>query len=992
MKKNINVRNRQSFIILCLLIFMLLTLSIRATPTIEKYGLPDKPWEEKFGNHRTVLNIENPNEVIRLKYLWRRHDKNPEARHLMILNKDSGEKIKNILRININNEVCDILFGPVKEKGTYYFYYLPYLPEEDAYHAGKYLEREDEPDKEWLTKNNLSEENINLSNIKQARVLEIQARNEFHSFFPMEVIATDNEVKQYKEKYNDSYLIFPEDRSRPIRMLDALPAIWLQDEPSTVFKGTAQRNEYYTFQVGVFASNILLENLQINFSDLRNRNGELIPSSLITCFNTHGIDINGKSFTKIVNVPQGKIQPLWVGIDISKNARPGIYEGIFTIRAKNQKEKQLKIELEILDNIIEDRGDSELWRHSRLRWLNSTIGIDDEPVRPFTDLELNDREISCLGRKVILDEYGLPLKVSSWGNEILASSVKFLIESNNKIIQLSAKDFSFTEIKNGIISWEAISENDELSLSCKGEMEFDGRMNYICNITAKKDIILQDIRIEIPYKKEIAKYMIGMGRMGGFTPSFHRSRWRKDEDSFWLGNQQGGIHCELRGGSYHGPLLNLYQPYPPSCWYNGESGGFWIDTKRESITAAAYSGYRAMKARENIKYEFALIITPVKKYNPNDQFNFRYAHTPYPSQKIIESGGNVMNVHHANEYNPFINYPFIANEKLKGLVEKWHEKNWKIKIYYTVRELSNHITEIWALRSLGFEVLADGPGGGYQWLQEHLVDHYTPQWYTHLGNGTVDAAILNSGESRWYNYYLEGLAWLLKEIDIDGLYLDDFSYDRRILKRVRKIMEKIKPDDCYIDVHSNTAFSKSPANQYLEIYPYIDRTWYGEGFNFDIMPSDFWFSEVSGIPFGVVNELLLHRSINNGRRGMVYAMAPRADWGMWQFWDQFEITESEMIGYWDSIVPIKTDKEGVFATLYLKNDQVLIVLGNWLNEPTNVCLEINWDMLGLKEEEVRMEIPEIKNYQKKGTVEIREAIPIEAKSDKFLIISKKISE
>ncbi len=514
-------------------------------------------------------------------------------------------------------------------------------------------------------------------------------------------------------------------------------------------------------------------------------------------------------------------------------------------------------------------------------------------------------------------------------------------------------------------------------------------MSYTINVFAKKAIHLQDIRLEIPYKKEMATYMIGMGRMGGYTPDFHKSRWRREEDSFWLGNTKGGIHCELRGGSYHGPLLNLYQPDHPSSWYNGVNGGFRLDTEDEVITATAYSGYRTMNPGDVVNYEFAFIITPVKAYNPNDQFNYRYVHTPHPGKEVVRNGGNVMNVHHANEYNPFINYPFIANDTLKGLVDKWHEKNWKVKIYYTVRELSNYLTEIWALRSLGFEVLSDGPGGGYQWLQEHLVDHYRYQWYTHIGDGTADAAILNSGESRWYNYYLEGLAWLLKEIDIDGLYLDDFSYDRRVLKRMRKIMEEVKPGECHIDVHSNNAFTRGPANQYLEIYPYIDRTWYGEGFNFDLMPADFWLSEVSGVPFGVVNELLLHRSVNKGRRGMVYAMAPRGDWGMWKFWKEFDIINSKMIGYWEDNAPVKTDNDKVKATAYVKDNEVLIVLGSWLTEPVIVNLDIDWEALGLRKSKVEIQIPKVNNYQEKGFQRIDDAIPLDAKGVKFLIVSEK---
>ena len=33
-----------------------------------------------------------------------------------------------------------------------------------------------------------------------------------------------------------------------------------------------------------------------------------------------------------------------------------------------------------------------------------------------------------------------------------------------------------------------------------------------------------------------------------------------------------------------------------------------------------------------------------------------------------------------------------------------------------LRELTNHVVEMWALRSLGHEVLAPGVGGGYPWL------------------------------------------------------------------------------------------------------------------------------------------------------------------------------------------------------------------------------------------------------------------------------------
>jgi len=291
------------------------------------------------------------------------------------------------------------------------------------------------------------------------------------------------------------------------------------------------------------------------------------------------------------------------------------------------------------------------------------------------------------------------------------------------------------------------------------------------------------------------------------------------------------------------------------------------------------------------------------------------------------------------------------------------------------------------LRSLGFEILADGNGGGYQWLCEHLVNNYTPQWYTHLGNGEVDAAILNSGESRWYNYYIEGLSWLVKNMDIDGLYLDDVSFDRRILKRMRKVMEMNKPG-CMIDLHSNTAFSLGSANQNLELFPYIDKTWFGEGFNFDLMPADFWLTEVSGIPFGVGNDILMHMAVNN-RRGMTFGMTHRGFVPMWKLWDEFGISDSKMVGYWEKNPIVTLDQKNVFATTYVRDGKTLISIGSWINEPVKVKMNVDWNRIGLKSSEVKIIAPEIQGYQKERSFKADDSFPIEAKGDLLLIISKK---
>ena len=973
----------KKYVFICLLFDCCLLFGQSVLP----YSVPSESWDERFGNHRAIITVDKPSDALNIDFLWRRHDRDPERRKMWIINAQTGEEVKNIYRVFLSQERCELVFGPVTQ-GDYYFYYLPYNPITDQYWAGDYYPPENAPDASWLSLHGLEQAKNKWKGVVKTKVKEIQARQQFHNFYPMEVVATSLEVENMLLKYKNDYLVFPEDRTLPIRMPDAIPLKWTQQIPAGDFRGSAQRNEYYCLQLGVYAAQKSLTDLSVSFSDLKDKSGNLIGAGRITCFNTGGTDCYGNPFTKRLTVPHKRIQPLWIGIDIDKETIPGEYTGTFTITTGNAGSTPVRVTVTVEEPVLADRGDGETWRHSRLRWLNSTLGIDDLPVAPYTEMKVENRTISCLGRDVTLNEYGFPEQISSWGNRLLSTPVQFVIETGNQPLTLPAKNLNITG-GAGIVKWESESEDKGFRITCRGEMEFDGRMSYKCTVVSKNDIHVQDIRLEIPYKQEYARYMMGMSRMGGYTPKTHLSRWTKVEDSFWLGNTGGGIQCELRGGSFHGPLLNLYQPSPPQSWFNGVNGGFRIDTDEstKTVTAGAFTGARSMKAGQSVDFEFALLITPVKETSMKSRFSDRYYHSPTPTEEAIKHGANIMNIHHANKYNPYINYPFIAQNELRGIVDEWHQKGWKVKIYYTVRELSNYLTEIWAIRSLGAEILPGGGGGGYQWLREHLVTDYTPQWYTHLGDGTVDAAILNSGESRWYNYYIEGLDWLMKNMDIDGLYLDDVSFDRRTLKRIRKVMDRHKPG-CLIDLHSNTAFSLGSANQNMELFPYVEHTWFGEGFNFDLFPAEFWLVEVSGIPFGVRNEMLRHMSINP-KRAMVFGMTDRTNTIIWQLWDEFGIVDSRMAGFWEERPAVSVNHKDVYATAFIKKDKTLVAIGSWVDAPVEISLDIDWEQLGLNPDKVTIEMPDVKGYQNFKNLTKDEKIALEAKSEVFIIINEK---
>ena len=986
-----------------LLIVSLLITSTFSSGQITKinYTCPEKPWSESYGNHRAVLEISKPSEVVSLDLVWRRHDVKPENKQFLIISAITGDTIPNIYRYEVNNECCKIAFGPVKVPGTYYFYYLPYAVQENwGFYSKDYLKPEKAPTAEWINRNGVNDV-TKWTKQQKAKPVSFQSRTPFDSFYPMELIPLLSEKKTLLTKFSGDYLIFPEDRAFPIHMKDEIPYKWAVKGPSGKFIGEACLNEYYAFQLGIFASKKELKNVKVEYSTLESKTDK-IPASALTCFNTGGIGPYGQPFEKQVNVSLGTVQPLWIGVDVPQKITAGLYKGTIRIIAENSATQTVQVTLKINDKILADRGDNEPWRHSRLRWLNSALGIDDQPVKSNEPIGyLGDRTYLIANKKLKMDRSGMPGSIRVSEAEILAHPLAFVVETKNGPEKFSLPE-DVTLLKNtpGAMSggWNSTSEN--FRISGVGIIESDGYINYKIHLKALNDVNVNDIRLEIPVNPEIAEYMMGMGLPGTIVPQNHVAKWKGPYDSFWIGNAQAGIWCELRGGTYNGPLLNLYHPAPPASWYNENKGGFKIEKDANETKGVVYSGKRDLKTGESLDFEWSMLITPVKPVNYRSQFTDRYYHNggkPMPTDADLACGVKIVNLHHANQYNPHINYPFIAVDSMKWFVQQLHKKGQKVKIYYTIRELTNYTTEIWALRSLGNEILGNGRGGGYTWLREHLIDGYMPQWYQHFPDKSPDASIVNApGDSRWYNYYIEGLAWLVRNVDIDGLYLDDVSYDRRTVKRIRKVLDNEKPG-CLLDLHSNTGFSKGPANQYTEYFPYIDKIWFGESFQYDKMPPENWLVEVSGIPFGLMGDML--QGGGNRWRGMVYGMTVRHPWTtegvtcdprpVWKIWDEFGIESATMKGYWEKDCPVRTDHPDINATVYEKKGVSLIAVASWNKQPVVFKFQFDWKALGIDPLKAVLFAPEIKDFQKETTFNPGDPIPVEPTKGWLLYLREK---
>jgi hypothetical protein len=489
--------------------------------------------------------------------------------------------------------------------------------------------------------------------------------------------------------------------------------------------------------------------------------------------------------------------------------------------------------------------------------------------------------------------------------------------------------------------------------------------------------------------------MVGLGRKGGRRPDAVVWKWDVNyhQEGVWLGTIHKGLQWVLRDDRYERPLnTNFYSNKPlilPLSWGNGGRGGIRIFNRGGDVIAENHCGPRTIKKGDILHFNIRFLITPFKTIDVRRHFNTRFVHKYVPVEQAQAWGGTVINVHHAHEINPYINYPFYNLAKQKNYIEKAHSRGIKVKLYNTIRELTYRAHELFAMRSLGHEIFNDGEGGGHTWLQEHLRSDYHSAWHATSVN---DAAILNKGTSRWTNYYIEGLNWLAKNQKIDGLYLDDIAFSRETVKRIVTVLNQHR-DVVVIDLHSANQYNPrdgfiNSIFLYMEHLPFISRLWFGEYFDYNENP-DYWLTEVSGIPFGLTGEML--EKGGHPYRGMVYGMTNRIyhdhdPRGLWKLFDSFDIAGSEMIGYWVGTSPVSTGNRNIPLTLYRHPDRVLMALGSWSPADSRVRLKIDWKALGLDPNRTVLSRPRIEGLQEHGILDHRRPVAVEANRGLILLL------
>ena len=94
-----------------------------------------------------------------------------------------------------------------------------------------------------------------------------------------------------------------------------------------------------------------------------------------------------------------------------------------------------------------------------------------------------------------------------------------------------------------------------------------------------------------------------------------------------------------------------------------------------------------------------------------------------------------------------------------------------------------------------------------------------------------------------------------------------------------------------------------------------------------------------------------------------------------------------MSGPWDPDPAIETDHHDVKATAYIKENRVLISIGNFSDDPHAVKLQIDWEKIGIDPDGAILTAPEIEDFQDGQQFKVTDKILVQPRKGYLLYLA-----
>jgi len=605
------------------------------------------------------------------------------------------------------------------------------------------------------------------------------------------------------------------------------------------------------------------------------------------------------------------------------------------------------------------------------RWFKSQAGISDEVPAPFTALQLDaaDEKLAVRpwGRSYEFGVGPFLCQIKSNGKNLLARPMRLIAQIAGDRVPWPAARPKRLDASPARVVIAQESSAGEVKLTIRAQVEYDGFVRFDWRLRAERIVALQELALEIPLHSSRAKYLYTWRSVrSGALKKDYASEFKP---IVWLGDEDRGLEwlCESDRN------WRLSEP-KKAVQVNARGGEVvlrltLIDTPTE------------IGPDTGLDYTFALQATPLKPMRKS-AWDYRIVRNPYygysldmPKETIngkpalkhfADKGARAMLV--LRWWDAFAyTSPLGHEEEFRALVQECHKYGIKVVPYVGGFVMSELAPESPAFRN------------------EMAVKPFIP-YPLNMPGLPGQMGFVACQRSCWQDWLVAGIARLMDEYDVDGVYLDSTTRPlpctntlhgcgyvrpdgtirgthpvfavRRLLKRIYTVVKQRKPDGI-VDLHVFDCMN-APALAFCTTYWNGEQLRRGPRFKPDALPLDRFRTEFMGHNWGVPADLLYYILGDNRQcwaLAILHDVPVRAEnlrdldteASLWTLREQFDVKNAEWLPYWRNGELVKIRPEGCYVSLYRHPaNGVLAYVSNLGKETAQVEMILDAPALGLK--------------------------------------------
>lgn len=597
-------------------------------------------------------------------------------------------------------------------------------------------------------------------------------------------------------------------------------------------------------------------------------------------------------------------------------------------------------------------------------WLGSATGVSRDVPPPWPPLrtrcESGRIHVACWGRDYAFDRTSIVHRVRSLARSLLAGPVRLTGRVNGRAVRWSHGTLDCLDHSPGQTVLLQTMRCGTLCLDAQIEVEFDGMVRFDWRIASAEPLIVDRLTVELPlcadsvrlFYQWRGKYNCGDDREMGVLR--RGTTWKGFRPYVWLGDEERGL---------------AWFAESDHCWLNANPDRV-IEIARDGervtlrlhlvskpvrlVTGAQVATDRRPLEVDALRYTFGLQATPVKPVE-TDAWDTRcfclQQNSPGVGGQLrlppalldrLDRAGvrTVVVFEHWTDWEA--HYVSPHKRALRAIVRRCHERGMQVLLYFGFL-LSEHAPEFPALG----ETAVVRPKTGWS------VFSYPPQ--------PVQVAWRVCQNSAWQDFVPHGVAHVMDEFGVDGVYLDGTShaYACRNLAHgcgalrpdgsvaptfpifaVRSAMRRLyhavrsRRMDGQVNTHNS-------ADMVMPALGFSTGTWDGEQFAGlkagtaagSFLPLDAFRTEFMGHQWGVPAELLCYVGQPLEFRqawalSILHDVPVRAMLGpdpsdldlnaaIWRAMDDFGRKQARFLGYWRNRDEVRTTPNGAFASVYI---------------------------------------------------------------------------